>query len=63
MADKYGLTIWLCHNHHTGTNQAVHNSKRMDMELKCMGQAQFESIYGHQKFMDVFGKNYIGYKE
>ena len=65
MSDKYKdqCTVWLCHDHHTGTNQAVHNSRQMDLALKHIGQSTFEKDYGHEKFMEIFGKNYLGVYE
>lgn len=37
----------------------VHFNKELDTRLKHEAQAAFEKIHGHQKFMDVFGKNYL----
>lgn len=54
LADKWGLTIYLCRIHH---NQ-VHEDNALDTQIKKMAQLGFELKYGHQKWMEVFGKNY-----
>jgi hypothetical protein len=38
---------------------AVHNNHEFDLQLKMMFQKKFEAQYGHDKFMEVFGKNYL----
>ncbi len=55
-ADKYGLVVRLCHQHH----YIVHNQdSALDMALKKEAQRAFEKLYGHFKFMEVFGINYL----
>lgn len=47
--------MWLNHDVHMdlhGRNTAL------DRQLKAMCQERFEELYGHEKFMAVFGKNY-----
>ena len=56
-SEKYGLKVWLCHEHHTG-NQGVHFNKEFMDELHEYAQTVFESLYGYEEFMKVFGKNY-----
>ena len=58
LADKYGLTIWLCHQHHTG-DKGVHFNKALDTQIKQIAQREFEDTYGHDEFMKIFGKNYL----
>lgn len=58
LSDQYGLTIWLCHEHHTG-RYGVHFNKDLDDEIKKMAQLGFELEYGHKKWMSIFGKNYV----
>ena len=41
----------------------VHNNPDLDHKLKADAQRAFEAKYGHKKFMDVFGKNYIKEKK
>jgi hypothetical protein len=58
LSDKYGLTIWLCHEHHTG-DSGVHFNKEMDNQIKKLSQERFEEVYGALKsFVEVFGRNF-----
>lgn len=54
MADKYGLTVRLCRSCHMN----VHDHGINDKYLEQTAQVVFEAKHGHQKWMDVFGKNY-----
>ena len=60
-ADKYGLTVNLCPMCHRTSFYAVHgrDGHLLDKVLKMVGQTKFEELYGHDKFMEVFGKNYL----
>lgn len=58
-SEKYGLTVWLCFKHHTG-DEGIHFNTKLDRQLKAKAQKAFEQIYGHEKFMQIFKKNYIG---
>lgn len=58
-AEKWGLWVWLCHKHHTGSTEAVHLNRKMDLELIRMAQRVFERQYSHEKWMEEFGKNYL----
>ena len=55
MADKYGLTCHLCYECH----QKLHDKGIMDRDLQIVAQVNFEEKYGHEKFMEVFGKNFL----
>lgn len=57
-SDKYGLTVWLCRAHHTGT-YGVHFNTNLERKLKVFAQKEFEKKYGHDFFMREFGKNYL----
>ena len=59
LSDKYGLTVWLRHEWHNMNNQGVHFSKALDLELKQMAQREFEKVYGHNRFMELFGRSYL----
>lgn len=59
LSDQYGLTIWLCPEHHRTADWAVHRNAGTMRRIKAMGQDRFERIHGHEKWMAVFGKNYI----
>lgn len=55
-ADKWGCWCWLAHDVH----MALHSSKpELADQLRRECQERFEELYGHEKFMEVFGKNYL----
>ena len=58
-SDKYGCWVWLTAEMHRGTH-GVHGREghELDLELKRACQIAFERVYGHEFFMQVFGKNY-----
>lgn len=58
-SDKYKLTIRLCGVHHNLSNYGIHFNKDLDLFVKKIAQENFEEIYGHKKFMEIFKKNYI----
>ena len=58
-ATKYGCVIGLCRQHHTGSKMSVHRNNKIDLQLKQIAQTKFEKIYGHEKFMEVFKRNYL----
>lgn len=58
LSEKYGLWVYLCHDCHTGTDGAQYNPEK-NRELRKQAQIAFEELYGHQKWMSVFMKNYI----
>lgn len=57
LSEKYGLTIPLCGDCHTGAN-GVHQNRELDLHIKKIGQLNFEEKYSYELFMKVFGKNY-----
>ena len=58
LAEKYGLWIWLCPEHHRGKMSPHHNAN-IDMAFKMAGQKAFEEIYSHEEWMAAFGRNYL----
>lgn len=58
-SEKYGMKVWLCVRHHTVEQTGVHHNRVMDLRLKRIAQSKFEEIHGHDKYMEVFGKNYL----
>lgn len=59
-SEKYGLKVWLCHYDHRDNVNGVHGmaaGKRKHLEK--IGQEAFENKYGHKRFMQVFGRNYL----
>ena len=56
LAEKWGLWAYLCPLHHW----EIHNSDReKDLFLMQIAQGRFEKLYGHEKWMEVFGKNFL----
>lgn len=60
---KYGLVVPLCHYCHNEPPDGVHFNKRNRLRLQAEGQKVFESMESHEKFMKVFGKDYIAIYE
>lgn len=55
-SDRYGCWVWLRHDVHMDLHQRDHE---LDLRMKRECQEQFETLYGHEKFMEVFGKSYL----
>jgi hypothetical protein len=51
--------VWLRGDWHNLSNYGVHFNKDLDRKLKQETQEKFEELYGHDKFIEVFGRNYI----
>lgn len=55
-AEKWGCWIWLRSDLH----RELHDkNKELDRMIERACQERFEELYGHQKFMEVFGKSYL----
>ena len=59
LADKYGLKVWLCAYHHRDQKHGVHGDASLDLWFKQLAQNCFEIAWSHEKWMEVFGKNYL----
>lgn len=57
-SEEYGLTVYLCKEHHTDGKAAVHRNKACMDFLRKEGQERFERVYPELDFMSIFGKNY-----
>ena len=57
-SEKYGLTVLLCHEHHTGKDGIQYNRQKGD-SLKRLAQIAFEARHSHAEWMDIFRKNYL----
>lgn len=55
---KYGLTVWLCHNHHNEPPEGVHFNEKNNKRLQGWAQQIFKVYYPELNFKDIFGKNY-----
>ena len=59
LSERFGTWVWLCGNTcHRGVDGAQYN-KEFNIHLKQVAQKAFEEIYGHQKWMETFRKNYL----
>lgn len=58
-SEKYGCWVYLCALHHNMSNNGVHSDRELDLRLKAECQKAFEDIYSREKFMEVFGKNWL----
>lgn len=59
VSEQWGCWVWLRQDWHNGASYGVHFDAELSRRLKAECQARFEALYGHDKFMEVFGKNYI----
>lgn len=57
MSERYGLTVWLCVEHHRG-NSGVHG-KNQELRKRLMRYAQrkFEESHTREEFLRIFGRN------
>ena len=59
-AEHFGLWGYVCNaRHHEYGPEAPHNNHEVDLHLKMVAQEKFEQIYGREKWMEEFGKNYL----
>ena len=58
-AEEWGCWVWLCWKHHTGSPMSVHHNSDMDRNLQREAQRRFEALYGHEKFMEKFGRSWL----
>lgn len=56
IADKWGIWCWLRHDIHMDLHD---RDKELDLQLKQEAQEAFEKLYSHEKWMELFGKNYL----
>ena len=54
-SEEWGCYVWLCRNHHN----LVHNDIKTNRWLQGEAQEEFEKLYSHEKFMEIFGRNYL----
>ena len=56
-----GLTVRLCRYHHkyNGGPEAVHRNNGIRRLLCRVGQQAYEQQYGHEQFMERYGRNYL----
>lgn len=54
-SEKYGLKVWLCHNHH----HHVHMNREVDLGLIQQAQILFEETHTREEFRAIFGKSWL----
>ena len=59
LSERYGLKVYLCLQHHTEGTEAVHNNIRNQRLVQRKAQEDFEAKNSHEKWMEVFGRNFI----
>ena len=59
LSEKHGLTVYCCYRCHRDNHWGVHGNRQMDLTLKKLSQKVFEKKYGHEKWMNVFKRNYL----
>lgn len=61
-AEEDGLWVYLCYNHHEGTN-GVHgkNGHELDEKLKKLSQSKWQQVNNKSKedFIKRYGRNYL----
>lgn len=58
-SEHWGCWVYLCAYHHNMSDHGVHFDRLLDVAIKRRTQAEFERLHGHEKFMEVFGKNWL----
>ena len=58
-SERYGLKVYLCHLHHNEPGESPHFNHRTRLWLKKQAQAAFEAQYGHERWMQEVGKDYL----
>ncbi len=61
LAEKHGLWVGLCFEHHTGSKYGVHFNHPFDVMLKKYAQERWEAENGgsREDFIKIFGKSYL----
>lgn len=59
LSEHYGLKVYLCIPHHREGPAAVHNNIDNQRYLQQEAQKAFEKKYSYEKWMEVFGRNFI----
>lgn len=58
IADKLGLTVWLCSEHHRG-KVSPHQNKDIDLKLKQLAQRSYEKKHTREEWLAKVGRNYL----
>ena len=58
-SEKWGLFIYLTPEYHNTSNKGIHYDKEFELRVKRYAQRRFEELYGHDKWMAEFHRNYL----
>ncbi len=60
-SEKWGCWVYLRSDWHNMAPYGVHgrDGHDLDLSLKQECQRKFEALYGHEKFVEVFGRSYL----
>ncbi len=58
ISEKYGLKVWLCHEHHTGNDGAQYDQEK-NLQMKQEAKRNFAALYSHDMWMRLIRKNYL----
>ena len=58
-SEQWGCWVYLRADYHNMSEHGVHFDRQLDLRLKRECQEAFEARFGHEKFMEIFGKNYL----
>lgn len=58
-SDKWGMKVYLTPKYHRHSPSGVHVNRHNDLTVKKYAQKCFEEKHGHDKFMEIFGRNYL----
>lgn len=59
LAERYGLTVGLCHFCHNEPPNGVHYNAEVDNYLKREAQKAFEARHSHKLWQALFMRNYL----
>ena len=59
LSEKYGLKVYLCPAHHEFSDEAVHRNREINLMLKKAAEIVFITRHSYDRWMKVFGKNYL----
>lgn len=59
LSEAEGLKAYLCLDHHQTGPEAVHKNQKISRLLQQDAQRAFEKTSSRERFMELFGRNYI----
>ena len=58
-SERWGMKVYLRPDWHRNELYSTHINEETDLKLKQYAQREFEKLYDHEFFMELFGENYI----